>query len=73
MTRTVTVLGLVGLLAIAGVVDAQVASSPGEVTPLLIGSEVPSATVRQLDGTEVDLREVVGDDRTVVIFYRGGW
>ncbi len=43
------------------------------VRPLLIGSDVPSATVLDLDGNSVGLDEVLGEKPTVVVFYRGGW
>ncbi len=52
---------------------AEVFASPAEVQPRLIGSEVPSAVVQRLDGSEADLRDLVGKKRAVVIFYRGGW
>jgi hypothetical protein len=52
---------------------AEVVSSPTDVRPLLIGTEVPSVDVLRLDGTAVNLRDVVGDEKAVVIFYRGGW
>ena len=52
---------------------AEVFASPAEVQPRLIGSEVPSAVVQRLDGSDADLRELVGKKRAVVIFYRGGW
>jgi hypothetical protein len=64
-------------LALVGASQAALAAeafaAPGEVRPRLIGSEVPSATVQRLDGSEADLRDVVGEKKAVVIFYRGGW
>ncbi len=61
-------------VSLAGALGAaEIAPDAASVTPLLIGSDVPSATVRQLDGSPVDLAEVVGEAPTVVIFFRGGW
>jgi len=52
---------------------AEAFDSPAEVRPLLLGSAVPSVDVLGLDGTAVDLKEVVGKRDVVLIFYRGGW
>jgi hypothetical protein len=52
---------------------ASPASSPTEIRPLLIGSEVPSAEVRSVDGRAADLREIVLGKPTLLLFYRGGW
>ena len=60
-------------LASAPISAAEAYASPAEVHPLLLGSEVPSVEVLTLDGAAVDLKAAVGDTRTVVIFYRGGW
>jgi hypothetical protein len=51
----------------------EVARSPTEVHPLLVGAAAPSAQVRAPDGTAADLREVVTEKPTVLLFYRGGW
>lgn len=48
-------------------------SSPEEITPLLIGRSVPEATVRTMEGRELDLRKALGDEPAVLVFYRGGW
>ncbi len=61
------------VVAASPATGAEAFSSPTEVQPLLIGTEVPSVDVLRLDGTAVNLRDVVGDTKTVVIFYRGGW
>lgn len=70
-----TLVSVCVLVAVTGLParGAEVFSSPTEVQPLLIGTEVPSVNVLRLDGTPVNLRDVVGDKKTVVIFYRGGW
>lgn len=67
-------LALVALLPPAAApLAAEVYDSPQRVQPLLVGSEVPSVEVLTLDGDPVDLRQVVGKKKAVVIFYRGGW
>lgn len=62
---------LAALIAGSPVIAAEAFSSRTEVRPLSI--EVPSVEVLQLDGTAIDLHDVVGDNKAVVIFYRGGW
>ncbi len=52
---------------------AEAYGSAGEVRPLLIGTPVPSVPVLALDGSALDLRDVIGKKRAVVVFYRGGW
>jgi hypothetical protein len=52
---------------------AAPASAPTEIRPLLIGAEVPSVEVRDIDGRPVELSALVDGKRTLLIFYRGGW
>lgn len=52
---------------------AQVASNPEDIKPLLKGKTIPSAIVESLDGTKDNISEVVKRQKTVLIFYRGGW
>ncbi len=67
-----------GLLA-ASLASTALAAPPAaapsatEIRPLLIGSEVPAVTLRDLDGKPVELRKLVALQPTVLIFYRGGW
>jgi len=63
---------LVGLASVPAAA-AEVYDSATEVRPLLIGSEVPSVSVLALDGSAVNLRDVIGKKKAVVVFYRGGW
>jgi len=51
----------------------EVAASPEQVHPLLIGSEIPELTLTAADGKTVDLRRLTSEQRTILIFYRGGW
>jgi len=60
---------LLPAVAIAG----DVAASAVEIRPLLVGSQVPEAQVRTVDGAAVGLRETIGDRPAVLVFYRGGW
>jgi peroxiredoxin len=50
-----------------------VADAPANICPALIGHQLPSTTLRTLDGAEVDLRTLTAEKPTVLVFYRGGW
>ena len=65
---------LAALITCHGAVLAgEVAASPEQIRPLLIGSEVPQLSLTAADGKTVDLRRLTGEQRTILIFYRGGW
>lgn len=53
--------------------SAETASSSANIQPLLIGASTPSVEVHAPDGTATDLTKLVEGERTVLIFYRGGW
>lgn len=52
---------------------ADVPTSPKDVCPILVGSQVPSVLVQSVEGDSLDLREAVRAKPTILIFYRGGW
>ncbi|MBO6587301.1 MAG: AhpC/TSA family protein [Gracilimonas sp.] len=49
------------------------AASANAVTPLLISSEIPDVTVKNIDGETVSLRDKVYEQPSILVFYRGGW
>jgi len=51
----------------------EVASSADEVTPLLIGATIPDVSVKDIDGQTISLKELVAEQPSILIFYRGGW
>ncbi len=59
--------------ASADSVPQSVPSSAAEVRPLLIGAPAPEVTLVSLDGSPVGLREVLAQQPTILVFYRGGW
>jgi hypothetical protein len=70
--------GLAGLTLVAAAAVAPAhavdpAPSAEEVQPLLIGAQAPDATVLTLDGTAVELKDILAKQRSVLVFYRGGW
>ena len=50
-----------------------IASSAESVRPLGVGDTVPEVELRSVAGEPVELRTVVARQRTVLVFYRGGW
>jgi peroxiredoxin len=63
MTRSI-----LALLLGTTLLSAQTSS-----TPLKVGDTVPDVTLRTEDNTPVNLRKLVSEKPTVLIFYRGGW
>ena len=72
-----TKIALTTLAVLAFTAQAATASdvpdSADKVQPLLIGAQVPAATVQTLDGQSVGLAQVFSKQPSIVIFYRGGW
>lgn len=66
---------LFGLLSIiiCTTATAQWAEDARSISPLLIGAEVPNKTLQTADGKSADIRELIKQKPTVLIFYRGGW
>jgi peroxiredoxin len=53
--------------------QSEFPKSPVDVSPLLIGEKIPTATLKSVDGTAVDLTKLFASQKTILIFYRGGW
>lgn len=47
--------------------------SPSKVNPILINSTIPDVSLKNIDGEDVNLRELTAKQPTLIIFYRGGW
>ena len=52
--------------------NAQIAEKSEDVSPLLIGEKIPNTTLFDTEGKSVQTNELL-DQKTVLIFYRGGW
>ena len=48
-------------------------TDPNDIRPLLVGSSVPDARVRDVQGETHTLPEIMDGTPTVLIVYRGGW
>jgi peroxiredoxin len=52
---------------------SALASAQTNSTPLKAGDSIPDVTLRTEENKEVNLRKLVSQKPTVLIFYRGGW
>jgi peroxiredoxin len=55
-----------------GTIKAQIAETPNEISPLLIGEKVPNITVYTPDNKGVQLVDIINKP-TIMLFYRGSW
>lgn len=49
------------------------AQEAAEVTPVLTGTTIPDISLKSIEGESLQLRQLVAEKPTVLIFYRGGW
>jgi peroxiredoxin len=65
------------LLLLSGIIMPQnknkVVIYSEEICPIKIGSEIPNSIVKTLDGREIKLKEITDGQKSIIIFYRGGW
>lgn len=54
-------------------INSVVAESANDICPIKIGSEIPDVVLYTLEGKEVNLPELVKEQKSILIFYRGGW
>lgn len=52
---------------------AELAASPDQVRPILLGSRLPDVTLRTVGGQVTTLSKQVGGKPAILVFYRGGW
>lgn len=53
--------------------ETAVPMTADAVRPLLIGARTPPLTLRDAEGRPVDLKALLAERPTVLVFYRGGW
>jgi len=53
--------------------NKKIAKNANEICPLIVGEEIPSAILQSLDGNEINIREIIKGNKSILIFYRGGW
>lgn len=52
---------------------AQVFDTPEEAKPLKVGEKIPDLTVQSLDSSKEEIRSIISEKPSVILFYRGGW
>ena len=53
--------------------ERKVYPNAESVEPRAVGTTLPSADLRNLDGEAVDLAKLVSESGALLVFYRGGW
>lgn len=51
----------------------QIAEQPDQICPILIGESIPDLVLKDVTAKEVELKAVLAQKPSIVIFYRGGW
>lgn len=66
---------LIALIALGLSTSAQneLPKTATEITPLLIGEKIPNLTLKSSEGIDVNLETLFGKQKTILVFYRGGW
>jgi peroxiredoxin len=54
-------------------VKTIIPSKAEDISPLLIGESLPNANLQNLEGKDINLKDVLKVKPTVLVFYRGGW
>jgi peroxiredoxin len=52
---------------------AQVPESAEDISPLLISEQIPPTNLIAVNGDEVALHDLLKNQKSILLFYRGGW
>ncbi|RNC79895.1 MAG: AhpC/TSA family protein [Balneola sp.] len=66
-------LTILSLLLSSSSIAQTIPDSPTKVNPILINSTIPDVSLKNIDGEDVNLRELAAQQPTMIVFYRGGW
>lgn len=58
---------------LTGCMNSPVAERAEDVSPIEIGETIPDITLKTAFAHDADLRDLVSEKPTLLIFYRGGW
>lgn len=61
------------ILPFSASAQSSYAEKATDVQPILTGTTIPNATVNTVDGEAVEIKDLISQKPTVLIFYRGGW
>jgi peroxiredoxin len=53
--------------------QSELPKTATDISPLLISEKIPTATLKSVDGATVDLSKALASQKTILVFYRGGW
>jgi peroxiredoxin len=53
--------------------NAQIAERAEDISPLLIGENIPDVVLKATDGSSSNILEILAEKPSVLLFYRGGW
>jgi peroxiredoxin len=53
--------------------QSQIPEKAEDISPLLIGEQIPEAQLLDANGKDVKLQTILKEKPTVLVFYRGGW
>ncbi|MDX2069326.1 MAG: peroxiredoxin-like family protein [Haliscomenobacter sp.] len=67
------ILSLFLFLPFSLLAQSDLPAKPEDIAPLLIGEMVPDMQLAKMDGTPIDMGTVLNGNKTILIFYRGGW
>ena len=73
LIKTVYILLLLITGSIMVAEENKIAKSAEDICPVKIGTEIPSALIKSINGNELDIKEIAKDQKSIIIFYRGGW
>ncbi len=69
--KITTIIWILGFILSEGI--AQVPADPEDISPLLISEKIPDISLQTLQGESISLAGKLGEKRSVLLFYRGGW
>ncbi|WNM20078.1 peroxiredoxin-like family protein [Flavobacterium capsici] len=61
------------VLAQFSVAQNDLPKSANDIAPLLIGEKAPNTNLTSIDGKPVSFLDVLNNNKTILVFYRGGW
>jgi peroxiredoxin len=74
MKKAIAAIIFVSFLLAGNIIHGQVVPErPIDISPLLIGEQVPDLALTNIAGESIELRSILRTSPSIVIFYRGGW
>lgn len=77
MIKSILLLTIFSIITLNGQVmkdkNTKAANTANEICPVKIGEKIPEVSLRNIDAKLIDLRQLVKQKQTILVFYRGGW